>query len=208
MTSFDPQFLCLGSISLVCAKVGWYVLFLARVVGACVLVCDVSKPIALLLSAIQCTTKGQLLMESVSVSSISPSCKKSKFILSPIPKYGPRFPQSNDNKLRNQVYQTRRLTGSWNNIADCSLDNTLLNHLWPWWIYSVHDIESVNPNKKLPTILHFFLLQKCTNTHNSACSRCDWLLGLNEQDIQEWNWGDWGQATNLYQYTSCNTEQL
>ena len=44
---------------------------------ACVLilVCDVCKPITLLLSAIQRTAKVILLMESVSVSGISPSCK-------------------------------------------------------------------------------------------------------------------------------------
>ena len=72
-----------ASVSLVRAKVGWYVLFLAKVVRLCVLVCDVGKPIALLLSAIQCTAKGRLLLESISVSGTSPSYKESKFILSP-----------------------------------------------------------------------------------------------------------------------------
>ena len=49
----------------------------------CVLVCDVGKPITLLLSAIQRTAKGRLLMESISVSGISPSWKESKYILLP-----------------------------------------------------------------------------------------------------------------------------
>ena len=40
---------------------------------ACVLVCDVGKQIALLLSVIQRRAKGRLPMESVSVSGISPS---------------------------------------------------------------------------------------------------------------------------------------
>ena len=83
---FGPQvfvFSVSASISLVRAKVGWYVLFLAKVILVCVVVCDVGKPIALLLSTIQCTAKGRSLLESVSVSGISPSCKESKFILSP-----------------------------------------------------------------------------------------------------------------------------
>ena len=39
-------------------------------------------------------------MESVSVSGISLSCKESKSIWLQIPRNGPRFLQSNDNKLR------------------------------------------------------------------------------------------------------------
>ena len=64
------------------------------------------KSTALLLSAIHCTAKGRLLMESVSVSGISPSCKESKVysFCHQIPIYGPRFLQSSDNKLKNQVY--------------------------------------------------------------------------------------------------------
>ena len=61
-------------------------------VRACVLVCDVGKLIALLLSAIQRTAKGGMLMESVSVSGISPSVPAAKNLNSfcrQIPRYGP-----------------------------------------------------------------------------------------------------------------------
>ena len=66
---------------------------------ACVLVCDVGKQIALLLSVIQRTAKGRLPMESVSVSGIE---KNLNSFCRQIPRYGPRFLQPNDNKLRNQ----------------------------------------------------------------------------------------------------------
>lgn len=58
-----------------------------KVGRAYVLVCDVGKTIALLLSAIQRTAKDRLFMEDVSVSGISPSCKNLNTYCRQMPTY-------------------------------------------------------------------------------------------------------------------------
>ena len=100
-----------AGISLICAKVG----------RDFVLVCDVGKPIVFLLSAVQRSAKGRLLMESVSV--FLPAKNLNTFCCQ-IPRYGSRFLQFKDNKLGKQVYRTTRLTGSWNSMPPSSLSMT------------------------------------------------------------------------------------
>ena len=100
-----------------------------------VLALSIGKSTALLLSAVQCTPKGRLLMESVFVSGKSPSCKESKIILSPNSKIWSTFSavqwqQAEEPSLSNNKADML--------IADRAspLDNTL-NRSWPWWIYCV-----------------------------------------------------------------------